>query len=34
MNSIKELLTTHPSVDKKAMGFVDGWENLDIWSDV
>ena len=34
VREIKELLATHPKVDKQAMGFVDGWENFDIWSDV
>jgi len=34
VTEIKELLDTHPKVDKQAMGFVDGWENFDIWSDV
>ena len=31
---VKNLFATHPKVDKKAMGFIDGWEQLDIWSDV
>ncbi len=34
ITEIKQLLATHPEVDLKAMGFIDGWENLDIWSDV
>lgn len=33
-NELKALINEHPSVDLKAMGFVDGWESLDIWSDV
>ena len=28
---IKQLLQKYPSIDKKAMGFIDGWESLDIW---
>ena len=34
VNELKTLIKEHPSVDLKAMGFVDGWEDLDIWSDV
>ena len=34
VNEFKTLIKEHPSVDLKAMGFVDGWENFDIWSDV
>ena len=28
---IKRLLQRYPHVDKKAMGFVDDWEKLDMW---
>jgi abortive infection bacteriophage resistance protein len=34
VTEIKNLIATHPNIDLKAMGFVDGWEKLDIWSDV
>ena len=34
ITEVKQLITQHPIVDLKAMGFVDGWEKLDIWSDV
>ena len=30
---IKTLLKEYPSIDLKAMGFVDDWENLAIWSE-
>jgi len=28
---IKQLLHKYPQVDRKAMGFVDGWEELEVW---
>lgn len=31
---IKQLLASHPEIDLKAMGFLDGWEDFDIWSDI
>lgn len=34
ITEIKQLIAEHPVVDLKAMGFVDGWNTLDIWSDV
>lgn len=34
VTELRNLLATHPHIDLKAMGFVEGWENLDIWSDV
>ena len=34
VSELKSLLASHPNIDTKAMGFIDGWENLDIWSDV
>lgn len=34
VSEIKKLMATHPNIDLNAMGFIDGWENLDIWSDV
>jgi abortive infection bacteriophage resistance protein len=34
ITEVKQLITEHSVVDLKAMGFVDGWESLDIWSDV
>lgn len=34
VSELKSLLASHPNIDTKAMGFVDGWENLNIWSDV
>ena len=34
ITEIKQLISQHPVVNLKSMGFVDGWENLDIWSDV
>jgi len=33
-NELQELLNEYHEVDKIAMGFVDGWENLMIWDDV
>lgn len=34
INEVKQLIVEHPIVDLTAMGFVDGWEKMDIWSDV
>lgn len=34
LTEVKQLIAQHPIVNLQAMGFVDGWENLDIWSDV
>ena len=34
IDEVKQLIAEHPIVDLNAMGFVDGWEKLDIWSDV
>ncbi|QOY51711.1 Abi family protein [Candidatus Sulfurimonas baltica] len=34
VSEIKQLLKSYPEIDLKAMGYVDGWQNLDIWSDV
>lgn len=34
INEVKQLIAEHPIVDLNAMGFIDGWEKLDIWSDV
>ena len=34
ITEIKQLIDTHPEIDLKAMGFIDGWEKFDIWSDV
>lgn len=34
ITEIQRLLALHPKIDLTAMGFVDGWEKLDIWSDV
>lgn len=31
---VKTLVNSHLNMDLKAMGFIDGWEDLDIWSDV
>ena len=31
---IKQLLKSYPQIDIKAMGFVNGWEELELWSDV
>ena len=28
---IKQLLQKYPHIDKKAMGFVEGWEKLEMW---
>jgi abortive infection bacteriophage resistance protein len=30
---LKQLLKRYPSIDKKAMGFVENWEELEIWRD-
>ncbi|MBN2782353.1 MAG: Abi family protein [Campylobacterales bacterium] len=30
-NELINLFYKYPSVDKKAMGFVDGWEDLEVW---
>ena len=29
-----ELLNSHPNIDKNSMGFVQKWEELEIWSDI
>ena len=29
---VKQLLEKYPDVDRSAMGFVDDWEELEIWS--
>ncbi|MEA1956546.1 MAG: Abi family protein [Campylobacterota bacterium] len=34
ITEIKQLLSLHPKIDLKAMGFIDGWENFDIWNDI
>ncbi len=34
ITEIKQLLSVYPELDLKAMGFIDNWEKLDIWSDV
>jgi len=34
ITEVKQLIAKHPIVDLKAMGFVDGWDTLDIWSNV
>ena len=31
VTEIKQLLALHPELDLKAMGFVDSWEQFDIW---
>jgi abortive infection bacteriophage resistance protein len=31
VGDIKALMNTYPSVDKKTMGFTDGWEKLNVW---
>jgi len=31
---VKQLIAEHPIVNLEAMGFVDDWENLEIWSDI
>ncbi len=30
-NKIIQLLSKYPNIDKNAMGFIEDWENLDIW---
>lgn len=32
-NKIKQLLQKYPNIDKQAMGFINDWEELDIWKD-
>ncbi len=32
-NKIKQLLQKYPSIDKQAMGFIENWEELNIWTD-
>jgi len=34
LTEIKQMITTYPDLDLKAMGFVEGWETFDIWSDI
>ena len=34
LNEVKQLMAQHHEMDFTAMGFVDGWENTDIWSEV
>jgi abortive infection bacteriophage resistance protein len=29
---LKNLFDRFPNIDKKAMGFLDDWENMDIWN--
>ncbi|MFK5976248.1 MAG: Abi family protein [Sulfurovum sp.] len=28
---LKQLLSKYPNIDKRSMGFIDNWEELDIW---
>lgn len=32
-NKIKQLLQRYSNIDKQAMGFINNWENLEIWKD-
>jgi len=34
VEELKDLLNSHPSIDKNSMGFVDNWSELNIWSNV
>ena len=33
VGEIKGLLNAHPTIDKNAMGFVEGWEDLHVWQE-
>ena len=30
-NKVKQLFLKYPNINKKAMGFIDDWEDLEIW---
>lgn len=34
ITEVKQLFALHPEIDLNAMGFVEGWEEFDIWNDI